>query len=481
MLRFRRDDSAATNFFLSAGVWLVIGALMGVILTIEFVFPDFAHGISWLVFGRLRQAHVNVMAFAWLSAAMMGAFLYFVPRLTGRKLYSEVLGNICVVLWNLAMLVGIIGLLTGHTQSREYAELIWQVDVAVMVVFILNAFNVLMTIAKRVESKLYVSLWYITAAVVLFPIVYFIGNVMWNPPTGALTGINDTIFNWFYGHNLLGLWITIGLLAVIYYIVPKETGTPIFSTGLSLIGFWGILLFYTGVGAHHLLWAPIPHWLQTVAIAESAGMVIPVVAVLFNIMLTMRGNWSHLRSSVPLLYTLTGLGAYIVVSFQGTQMAFRGMNQLSHFTQYVPAHSHLGLLFFGASVCIGGAYYVIPRVFNCRLYSRRLARSQYAFYVIGFIAFFLGFVLAGLVQGSDWTRLGLPVWVVLPGLVPYFALRIMGGALLAISFIMFLYNLIATVVVRRPAEEPDAAVIVAPAARITAPPRDAETSGGGAV
>ncbi len=175
------------------------------------------------------------------------------------------------VLWNLAMLVGIIGLLTGHTQSREYAELIWQVDVAVMVVFILNAFNVLMTIDKRVESKLYVSLWYITAAVVLFPIVYFIGNVMWNPPTGALTGINDTIFNWFYGHNVLGLWFTIGLLAVIYYIVPKETGTPIFSTALSLIGFWGILLFYTGVGAHHLLWAPIPHWLKTVAVAESAG------------------------------------------------------------------------------------------------------------------------------------------------------------------------------------------------------------------
>jgi cbb3-type cytochrome c oxidase subunit I len=451
----RRDNSAATSFLVSAAMWVVIGTLMGLVLAIDFVFPDFARGIPWLVFSRLRQAHVNTVLFAWLSGAMMGAWLYIVPRLTGRKLYSELLGHFSSAAWNLALLFGIVSILNGHTQSREYAELIWGVDVAVMVVLITNAFNILMTVHHRVEPKLYVSLWYIIATVVLFPILYFIGNVMWNPPTGAITGVNDTIINWFYGHNVLGLWFTTGLLAVIYYIVPKETGTPLYSMWLSLIAFWGILFFYTGVGAHHLLWAPIPYWLKTIAVAESFGMVIPVLAFMFNILLTMRGNWTHVRSSVPLLYAITGWAAYIVVSFQGSNQALRGVNELTHFTQYVPGHAHLALLFFSASVCIGAVYYILPRVFGCALYSRRLARAQYAAYIFGFAGFFAGFLLTGLTQGASWVHMGIPVWTALPGLRPYMALRVMGGVLLVSSFVMFAYNVIATIAVRRPFELPD--------------------------
>ena len=279
----------------SAAIWLVIGVLMGLVLAIEFVFPDFARGIPWLVFGRLRQAHVNTVLFAWLSGAMMGMWLYIVPRLTGRKIWSERLGNLCALLWNLALAGGIVGILLAFTQSREYAELIWPIDIAVMVVLILNMINIYMTIRRRVEPRLYVSLWYIIGTVIWFPMLYLIGNVMLNPPTGALTGINDAIFNWFYGHNVLGLWFTTGLLAVIYFIIPRETSTPLYSHFLSLIAFWGTAFFYTGVGAHHLLWAPIHYWLKTIAVAESFAMVIPVLAFMFNILLTMRGNWSHVR------------------------------------------------------------------------------------------------------------------------------------------------------------------------------------------
>jgi len=455
---FKRDNTAAMTFLVSAAVWLVIGTIFGLLLTIEFVFPDFAHGIAQIVFPRLRQAHVNTVLFAWLSGAMMGIWLYIVPRLTGRKIYSETLGVLCAVAWNLSVAVGIIAIMYGHTQSREYAEMLWGVDVAVMAVLLANEFNILMTIRRRVEPNLYVSLWFIIATVVLFPLVYFIGNVMWQPATGALMGINDATINWFYGHNVLGLWFTTGLLAVIYYIVPKETGTPLYSASLSLIAFWGTLFFYTGVGAHHLLWAPIPPWLKTIAVAESIGMVIPVLATLFNIMLTMRGNWSHTRSSVPLLYVLTGWAAYILVSFQGTNEALRGVNELTHFTQYVPGHAMLGLLFFSASCCIAGAYYVLPRALGCSLYSRRLARAQYALYVIGFAAFFLSFVVNGAIQGVTWVHGGMPVWTVLPALRPWGAVRIMGGALVVTSFVMFAYNVIATVVVRRPFELPDVKV-----------------------
>ncbi len=458
---FTRENSASTNFMVTAAGWLVIGVFMGLILALQFVFPDLFRGIPWLVFSRLRQAHVNTVLFAWLSGGMMGLWYYIVPQLTGRRLWSEWLGNLCVILWNIALALGIIGILNAYTQSREYAELIWAIDIPVMIVLLLSMLNIYMTIGNRVEPKLYVSLWYISGTVIWFPMLYFIGNVLWNPPTGALTGINDTIFNWFYGHNVLGLWFTTGLLPVIYYVVPKETRTPLYSHFLSLIAFWGIAFFYTGVGAHHLLWAPIPFWLKTIAVAESIGMILPVVAFMMNIYLTMRGNWNRFFSSIPLRYILTGWAAYILVSYQGSHQALRGINLLTHFTQYVPGHAHLALLFFAASTIMGGMFYIIPRIFNCQIYSRTLANIQYSLYVVGFTFFFAGFLLTGLVQGTSWVHQGLPIWAVLPGLKPYMALRAIGGTLLVTSFVLFTYNIFATVIQRKPVAMPTLTATVA--------------------
>ena len=233
---------------------------------------------------------------------------------------------------------------------------------------------------------------------------------------------------------------------------------------MSLIAFWGILFFYTGVGAHHLLWAPIPYWLKTIAVAESFGMVIPVLAFMFNILLTMRGNWSHVRSSVPLLYALTGWAAYILVSFQGSNQALRGVNELTHFTQYVPGHAMLALMFFGASTCIAGAYYILPRVFGCALYSRRLARAQYALYVDR-----VRRVLHRLLcrRRDTGHRRGCTgpagLDACFPALRPWSALRIMGGALIVTSFVMFAWNVFATMIVRKPfIELPDLTSRAAP-------------------
>ncbi len=451
---FTKDNSTSRNFILSASAWFIVGVLMGLTLALQFVFPDLFRGVPWLVFSRLRQAHTNTVMFAWLSGGMMGLWYYIVPQLTGRKIWSEPLGNATAILWNLALLFGIVNILGANTQSREYAEMIWGVDVAVIVTLLLNLFNIYMTIGHRIERKLYVSLWYISGTVIWMPMLYFIGNVMWNPPTGAITGINDAIFNWFYGHNVLGLWFTTGLLPVIYYIVPRETRTPLYSHFLSLIAFWGIAFFYTGVGGHHLLWAPLPTWFKTIAVAESIGMILPVVAFMMNILLTMRGNWNRILTSIPLRFVVTGWAAYILVSYQGSHQALRRINELTHFTQYVPGHAHLSLMFFAASVIMGGAYYVIPRIYKCRIFSRPLANIQYSLYVFGFIFFFGGFLLTGLVQGTSWVHQGLPVWSVLPGLRPYMALRVAGGAVIVISFILFTYNLYATVIRRRPISEP---------------------------
>lgn len=437
-------NRTSVNFMLVATAWVLLGTLMGLVLALEFVFPDLFHGVPWLVFGRLRQAHTNTVMFAWLSGGMMGAWYYIVPKLTGRQLWSEKLGHLCLLLWNVAMVVGIVAILNGNTQSREYAELPWGVDVGVMITLLLTTLNMYMTIAHRVEKKLYVSLWYITGTLIWMPCLYFIGNVMWNPPAGAVSGINDAMYNWFYGHNVLGLWFTTGLLPIVYYIVPKSTRTPLYSHLLSLVGFWGIIFFYTGVGAHHLLWSPIPYWLKTFGVAESVGMVIPVVAIMMNIFLTMRGNWSRFFSNIPLRFILTGWGAYVLVSFQGSHQSLRAINNLTHFTQYVPGHAHFALLFFAASTVMGAIYYILPRVVNRMIYSRTLANVQYSLFFIGFTCFFAGFSLTGIVQGAAWVHEGLPVWSVLPGLRPFMALRAAGGVLVVCSFVLFAWNVFGT-------------------------------------
>jgi len=455
------DDSSSLAFLIGAAILIVLGVTEGLIMVIQFVFPDFLAGIPWLVFGRIRQSHTNTVMFAFLSMGQMGFWYYVIPRLTGRKLYSETMGVISAALWGAAVLAGVILELFGFSQGREYAEMIYVFDVAVIVVCILNLINMFMTISKRVEKNLYVVVWYIAGALMWFPMLYFIGNVMWNPPSGALTGINDSIFNWFYGHNVLGLWFTPGLLAVSYYIVPRETRTPVYSHFLSLIAFWGLVIFYTGVGGHHLEWAPIPYWLKTIAVAESIGMSVTIIAFLFNMWMTMRGNWNKVGSSLPLKFVTVSWIAYVLVSFQGTQEALRSINLLTHFTQYVTSHAHLSLLLFGASAVMGASYYCIPRILNVSIWSKKLANIGFLLYIIGFSFFFLGFLFVGLTQGTAWVHIGLPVWTVLPGIRPYLALRAAGGAVLWLGFIAFVVNILATVIARKPATVPSPAEIKA--------------------
>ncbi len=452
---FTRDNSAALTFLLGAATMILLGVSLGLTLALQFVFPDLFNGVPWLEFGRVRQAHTNTVMFAFLSSGQMGLWYYIVPRLTARKLWSEVMGNVAAFLWLITVLAGVILLLLGYSQGREYAEMIYIIDIGVIVVAILNLVNLYMTASRRVEQKFYVSMWYILGTQIWFPLLYFIGNVMWDVPTGSLTGINDSIFNWFYGHNVLGLWFTTGLLAVIYYIVPREAHTPLYSHVLSLISFWGIALFYTGVGGHHLEWAPIPYWLKSIAVAESIGMILVVVAFMSNIWLTVRGAWNKVFTSIPLRFTFVGFVAYVLVSYQGSHQALRSINLLTHFTQYVPGHAHLSLLFFGASVVIGGTYYAVPRILNARIFSNTLANINFILYFVGFTFFFGGFLLTGLEQGGTWLHGGLPVWTVLPTLRPYMALRAAGGVVLFSSFWVFAYNIFATVIVRKPVHIPD--------------------------
>ncbi len=466
---YRSGDRAARLWFLFSVIWFPIFASFGFILAIKFFNPDFIGNTSWFTFGVVRPAHVNGVLFGFISSGLLGAMFWIVPRLCAAPLYRPRLAMLAAVLWNGAILAGIIWILLGGSQGREYAELPWAIDVAVMVTLLLMSYIVFGTIIKRREKKLYVSLWYYMGTLLWFPIVYFIGNVMWNPPVGALNGVQDAIFNWYYGHNVLGLWFTTLGIPAWYYFIPKLINRPLYSHLLSLIAFFTIAFFYTGVGSHHLLQAPIPEWLKTTAVIMSMLMIVPVITFATNILLTLRGSWGKVKDSVPLLFIVAGALLYTLASIQGSFQALRDTNMFTHFSQWPVGHAHLALLGGFGFLAVGAAYYLVPRILKLQVFSASLARLSFWVAFIGFCFFFLAMTIAGLVQNSNWW-VHINVVETLVTLRVHFIFRAMAGGVVVLAAFIFAYNIIMTFIrSRRPHEEPEHAPAIA---RTNQPPSE---------
>ncbi|MHB1325207.1 MAG: cbb3-type cytochrome c oxidase subunit I [Thermoleophilia bacterium] len=443
MEEHRQGDRAVLFWFFCSLLWFPLFASVGFILAVKFFQPTFLTHQSWLTFGRLRPAHVNGLLFGFLSSGLIAGMLYVMPRLCRAPLKSPTLAKAAAIMWNGAILAGVILILGGYSQGREYAELPWVIDVAVMVTLALLAFIVLGTLVKRTERKLYVSNWYYAGTVLWFPVVYLIGNVMWNPPVGALNGTMDAIFNWYYGHNVLGLWFTTLGIPAWYYFIPRGVKRPLYSHLLSLIAFFTIAFFYTGVGAHHLLQAPVPEWLRTLAVIESILMLVPIVTFATNILLTVRGAHRTLIENIPLRFVMTGFVLYILTSFQGSFQALRGTNSYVHFSQYTVGHAHLAFVGGFAFLVVGLAYWLVPKITNVKIYSYNLMRLSFWLIFLGFITFFTAMTVAGLVANAAWWN-HMGIAQTLPLLPPFFVLRAMGGGVIVVGAFVFAINLLMT-------------------------------------
>jgi len=440
---YKEGDRVAKTWFLFSALWFPFFAFFGFLMAVKFFFPTFLAGSLWDTFGRIRPAHVNGVLFGFVSSGLLGAMFWITPRLCARGLYRAKLALVTPFLWNLAVVGGIIWILLGGSQGREYAELPWAIDVAVMVALLLNAYIIWGTIIKRREKKLYVSLWYYLGTTVWFPIVYFIGNVMWKPPVGALNGTTDAIFNWYYGHNVLGLWFTTLGIAAWYYFIPRMIKRPLYSHLLSLISFFSIAFFYTGVGGHHLLQSPIPEWLKTIAVAMTVLMMVPVLAFFVNIGLTMRGSWHRLSGNTPLQFVFAGFAMYILTSIQGTLQGLRSTNAYLHFSQWPVSHSHLALLGGFGFLVVGGMFFLLPRILKVKLYSQKLMRWSWWLVFIGFLSFFASMVVTGLQQNANWWT-HINVVETLPTLVTDLVWRAVSGGVIVIGAILFAYDIFMT-------------------------------------
>jgi cbb3-type cytochrome c oxidase subunit I len=436
------------GFLITSGFWMVIATFMALVGATELIAPDLLENVGWLVFGRVRPIHINLVLFGFVTPALLGAAFYFLPRLLRTELYSEKLGIFTVIAWNITLVAILVSLALGHTQGREYAEMVWPIDVMVVAAFSLVFFNFFMTVKRRKEPLLYVSVWYVLAAVILTAITYALGNVVWKPDSGALAGIPDAIILWFYGHNVFGLLLTPLSAAVAYYVIPRACRAPLYSHTLSLLGFWSLIVDYTHIGTHHLLQVPVPTWLKVIAIVDSVGMVIPVMAFLINIWYTAKGKLGEIHADIGAKFVFTGTIMYFFVSIQGSMMSLPQVQRVTHFNNWVVAHAHVGVLGFAGMIALGGLYYVLPRITGKELYSRFIADLQYWLILIGVIGFTVVLTIAGLIQGNGWLN-GETVYRILPQIHMYYIVRASLGVIIFIGAILGFYNISRTLFFNR--------------------------------
>lgn len=420
-------------FAASAVLWLVLGSVLGLIASIKMHEPDWLTESRLLTFGRLRPMHLNVVAYGWLSMGGIASALWLIPRLLRTTLKGGAFAVLGAILWNVAVLGGVISLSFGVTEGLEWLEFPWPIDALFVMAGGLVSLPLFFTLRTRRVEHLYVSVWYLTAALVWFPILFLVGNGF----SLFAHGVPQATVNWWFAHNVLGLWFTPLALASSYYLIPKIIGRPIHSYQLSLMGFWALALFYSHVGIHHLIGGPVPTWLVTVSIVTSMMMFVPVVAVAINQHFTMWGHFRYLLTSPTLRFVVLGAVTYTLVSFQGSLHSLRTLNTLTHFTHYTVAHAHLGAYGFASMIFFGSMYFYLPRVVRFEWPYPKLITAHFWFVFIGFGVYFIGLSIGGLLQGAAMLRAESPFMDSVNVTIPFLIARSLGGALMNVGHLIF--------------------------------------------
>ena len=435
-------DTTAKWFILSAVSYFFIVGIIAILIAAKFVWPELLGTIPAFTYGRLRPLHVNGMLFGWLLACDMGLSCYLVPRLCGVKLYSEKLGVATAIIWNIIILGAVFSLLAGYNQGFEYGELATPLDLLVVVAWVMFGINIFGTVVTRRYPQMYVSLWYTMGTLLWTPFVFLTGNF------GVMltTGVNQANLNWMYVHNAVGLIFTPVGLALAYYFIPKNANTPLHSHKLSMIGFWSLAFVYVWTGAHHMIHGPISQWLQTISIAFSLMLIIPVWTVVYNFFATMKGQWHQLRDNVSLKFLMSGVVFYLLTCFQGPMQSLRSVNAITSKTDWVPGHAHMAVFGAFSFFAIAGCYYVVPRIFGIKLHSTTVANWSYWFMMSGGIGFFVTLWLGGFWQGWQWNNPSIPFIDTVVALKPIWTVRFFSGTLIFSGIVLFLYNILATAI-----------------------------------
>jgi cytochrome c oxidase cbb3-type subunit 1 len=440
-IRERIDVSGRRTVLLMAALaafWLVLGSVFGLVASLKLHVPDWLAAYAPLTFGRVRTMHLNLVAYGWLSMAGIAAALWIVPRIFHTPLRHPRVAMFGAIVWSIGVALGVTAIGLGYTQGIEWLEIPWQIGLLLAFGGACLAFPLVMTARHRKSHHIYVSGWYFLGALAWFPILYVIANL-----PGVHMGVQQATVNWWFAHNVLGLWLTPLGVGVAYYLIPKIIGKPIYSYSLSLLGFWGLALFYSQVGIHHLIGAPVPTWLVTLSIVHSVMMFVPVIAVAVNQHTTVARNLWAFKQSIALRFVAIGALMYTLSSFQGSIEALRPVNSITHFTHYTVGHAHLGAYAFTTMVLFGAFYYMLPYLTGRDWPWPSLLTLHFWLVVAGFGIYFISMSLGGIVQGMGLLEVGRSFASITRATMPYLQARSLGGALMTLGHFVFAFHIAA--------------------------------------
>jgi cytochrome c oxidase cbb3-type subunit 1 len=431
----RSCRQTVVGYYASAVAWLLLGSIAALISSVKLHHPEFLSGWEWITFGRIRPVHLNMVVYGWSSMVGIGTTLWLEARLCKVRLPYRTLLPATVLIWNAGMIWGVYEVLAGHSTGVEWLEFPPQVLGVFGFVLLVLFWVSLRIFNQRRVTHTYVSQWYLFGSVVWFPIIYTAAILL--PTTGLVGGAAWATANWWYAHNVLGLYVTPMGLATIYYMIPKVTGKPIYSYHLSLLGFWTNALFYSWAGTHHLVGGPLPAWIITLGIVGSIMMFVPVTTVAINHHMTMVGKFRMLKTSPTLRFIVFGAMSYTVVSYQGSLEALRWVSHVAHFTHYTVAHAHLGMYAFYTMTMFGSMYYIMPRVTRNEWSSVRLIKTHFWTCALGILSYFFALSWGGWYQGVMMNNPLIPFIQIVDYTKPYLVARSISGTFMTIGHIAF--------------------------------------------
>lgn len=445
------NDDAVRGFTVMTVVWGVVGMLVGVWIAAQLIWPALNFDISWLSYGRLRPLHTNAVIFAFGGSALMGTSYYVVQRTCGATLFAPGLAKFTFWGWQAVILGAVITLPMGITQSKEYAELEWPLDLLIAVVWVSYGIVFFGTIAKRKSPHIYVANWFYGAFIITVAILHIVNNL--SVPISATKsyslypGAVDAMVQWWYGHNAVGFFLTAGFLGMMYYFVPKQAGRPVWSYRLSIVHFWAIISVYMWAGPHHLHYTSLPDWVQSVGMVFSLVLLAPSWGGMINGMMTLSGAWEKLRHDPIIKFMIVSLSFYGMSTFEGSLMSIKTVNALSHYTDWTIGHVHAGALGWVAMMTVGCTYSMMPRlVGKTQMHSIPAINLHFWLSTIGVVLYIASMWIAGVMQGMMWRAVspdGTLTYSFIEALqatYPYYIIRMLGGLVFLSGMLVMAWN-----------------------------------------
>ncbi|KAA9041111.1 cytochrome-c oxidase, cbb3-type subunit I [Ginsengibacter hankyongi] len=457
--KFYYDNKIVRNFAYATIVWGAIGMLVGLWIALQLVFPaPFPHGLNlapYFNFGRLRPLHTNAVIFAFVGNGIFMGVYYSLQRLCKARMFSDKLSYIHFWGWQLIIVAAAITLPLGLTDSGEYAELIWPIDVAITIIWVVFGWNMFGTIIKRREKHLYVAIWFYIVTFVTVAVLHIVRSgelpYTWLKSYSWYAGVQDALVQWWYGHNAVAFFLTTPYLGLMYYFMPKAANRPVYSYKLSIIHFWALIFLYIWAGPHHLLYTALPNWAQSLGVVFSFMLIFPSWGGMINGLLTLRGAWDRVRDDVILKFMVVAVTAYGMATFEGPMLSLKSVSVISHYTDWIIAHVHIGALGWNGMLTFGILYWLVPRIFKTDLFSKKLANVHFWLGTLGILFYAIPLYWAGFTQSSMWkqfTEAGQLKYTFLETvtyLKPFYAMRSLGGTLYLVGVLFMVYNIYKTV------------------------------------